>query len=108
MKSTYTITIYTEDTVGILNRITLIFTKRHVNIFSITASESEMKKVHKYTIVLKATEEQVKKITNQLERIIEVLRASYYTDEEVIYQEIALYKLYPSTERAEPDASPSD
>lgn len=62
MEKTYTVSVFTENSIGILNRITIIFTRRHLNIDSITASESEVKGVFRYTIVLRTTEEQVTKI----------------------------------------------
>lgn len=93
MEKLFTITIFTEDLIGLLNRVSIIFTRRHINISSITASESEIKGVHRYTIVARTTEEQVRKVVSQIEKLIEVLRASYYTDEEIIHQEIALYKV---------------
>ena len=93
MENLYTITIYTENFVGLLNRITIIFTRRHINIESITASESEIKNIHRYTIVVKTTEELVKKVVAQIEKVVDVLRAAYFTDEEIVYQEIALYKV---------------
>jgi len=89
----FTISIFTEDFIGLLNRVSIVFTRRHLNIESITASESEIKGVHRYTIVLTTTERQVIKVVQQLEKIVDVLKAFYHTDDETIFQEIALYKL---------------
>ena len=93
MEKLYNISIFTENSVGMLNRVTIIFTRRHINIESITASESEIEGVHRYTIIAKMTEDQVKKVVGQIEKLVEVLKAFYHTDEEVVYQEIALYKI---------------
>lgn len=93
MKQTYNISIFTENTVGMLNRITIIFTRRHINIESITASESEMSGVHRYTIVVNVSLDQVKKVVGQIEKQVEVLKAFYHSDEEVVYQELALFKI---------------
>ena len=38
-EKTYTIFAFTENKVGLLNRITIVFTRRHINIESITVSE---------------------------------------------------------------------
>ena len=97
MKKQYTISIFTENNIGLLNRVTIIFTRRHLNIESITASESEVKDVHRYTIVLKATKDQVDKVVGQIEKLIEVLKAFVHEEEEVVHQEIALYKLSTTT-----------
>lgn len=89
----YTISIFTENFIGLLNRITIIFTRRHINIESLTVSESEVKGVHRYTLVIKSEEEKVKKVVKQIEKLVDVLKAFYYTNEETVFQEIALYKV---------------
>jgi acetolactate synthase-1/3 small subunit len=89
----FTITAYSENAIGLLNRVTIIFTRRHVNIESLTVSESSLHGIHKFTIVVNCTLDQVKKITGQIEKLVEVLKAFYHTKEEIIFQEIALYKV---------------
>ena len=91
--NTYNISVFTENSVGMLNRITIIFTRRNINIESITASESEIEGIHRYTIVVKEPKEVVRKVVSQIEKQIDVVKAFYHSDEEVVYQEIALYKL---------------
>ncbi len=92
-KENYTISVYTENNIGLLNRLSAIFLKRHINLDSMTASQSEIKDVFRFTIVIKVTEEQVKKIVGQIEKQIEVIKAFYHRDEETIYQETALFKI---------------
>jgi len=89
----YTIIAFSEHHIGLLNRLTIIFTRRHVNIESLTVSESEIHGIHRFTIVVNETEEKVQKIVKQIEKQVEVLRASYYLCNEVVQQEIALYKI---------------
>ncbi len=93
MKKEYIISVYSENHIGLLTRITIVFTRRKVNIESMTVSESAIHGVYKFTIVIKSTKEQVIKIVGQIEKIIDVLKAFYHTNEEMIYQEIALYKV---------------
>lgn len=93
MEKTYTVSVFTENSIGMMNRITIIFTRRHLNIDSITASESEVKGVFRYTIVLRTSKEQVDKVIGQLEKLIDVLKAFVHEDSEVVHQEIALYKI---------------
>lgn len=88
----YNVSIFTENRIGILSRITIIFTRRYLNIESITASECEIPNVYRYTIVLTTTEDQIKKVVGQIERQIDVLKAFYHTDEQVVSQELAMYK----------------
>ena len=92
-KNTYNISVFTENSVGMLNRITIIFTRRNINIESITASESEIEGIHRYTIVVNEPKETVRKVVSQIEKQIDVVKAFYHSDDEVVYQEIALYKL---------------
>jgi acetolactate synthase-1/3 small subunit len=93
MNQTYTISIFTEDIIGLLNRVTIIFTRRHINIESITASESEVKGIYRYTIVVTVAEEQVQKLVKQIDKQIEVLKAFYHLNSEIISKELALYKI---------------
>lgn len=90
---TFTVFIFTENTIGMLNRITIIFTRRHLNIDSITASETEVNNVHRYTIVLRTTREKIDKVVGQTDKLIDVLKVFVHTDDEVVHQEIALYKI---------------
>lgn len=93
MKEEFTISIFTENTIGILNRISIIFTRRHLNISSITASESEVQNVHRYTLVLSASPEQVNKVKGQIEKLIDVLKVFVHREPQIVHQEIALYKV---------------
>ena len=95
-KKNFTVSIYTENNLGLLSRIAAIFLKRHINIESITASPSEVTEVMRFIIVVEVTEEQIKKIVGQIEKQIEVIKAFYHTAEEMIYQETALYKIKSS------------
>jgi acetolactate synthase-1/3 small subunit len=92
-KQTYTISAFSENHIGLLNRITIIFTRRLVNIESLTVSGSAIPGIHKFTIVVNDCREKVEKVVGQIEKLVEVLRAFYHTEEEVIHQEIALYKV---------------
>lgn len=89
----FTVSIYTENNIGLLNRISAIFLKRHINIESMTVSKSEIENVHRFTFVVMMSETLIRKVVGQLEKQIEVIRAFYHTEEEIIYQETALFKL---------------
>lgn len=97
MEKTVTVSVFTENSIGMLNRITIIFTRRHLNIDSITASESEMKGVFRYTIVLRTTLEKVNKVIGQIEKLVDVLKAFVHEESEIVHQEIALYKIRTNT-----------
>lgn len=94
MKALYTLSIFTENKIGLLNRITAMFTRQHINIESITASISELEEIYRYTIVIQETERAVQKLVKQIEKQIDVLKAFYHAEVETVYQEIALYKMH--------------
>ncbi len=92
-KVEYTITVYTENQIGILNRITTIFSRRKISIQNLNSSPSEVPGIHRLNIVLDETEEVVKKLVRQVEKQVDVLKAYYHTNDEIIWQEMALYKV---------------
>lgn len=99
-KQEYTITVYTENQIGLINRIAILFSRRKINIESLNTSPSEVEGIHRFTIVINETEEVVRKLCRQLEKQVEILKAYYNTNEEIIWQELALYKV-PTDEIAE-------
>ena len=97
-KTLYTITIFSENTVGVLNQISTIFTRRQLNIETLSVSPSAIAGIHKFTITTLSNDEEVmKKLTRQIDKRVDILKAYYNTDEDLVFQELALYKL--STEK---------
>lgn len=89
----FTITVYTENQIGLLNRIAIIFSRRKINIESLNTSPSEVESVHRFTIVVNETEDVIRKLCRQIEKQVEVLKAYYNTSDEIVWQELALYKV---------------
>ena len=89
----YTVSIYTENNIGLLNRISAIFQRRHINIESLNTSVSEIEGVSRFTIVVYVTEEQIKKIIGQIDKQVEVIKAFYHGENETIYQESCIFKM---------------
>ena len=92
-KQEYTITVYTENQIGLINRIAILFSRRKINIESLNTSPSEAEGIHRFTIVINETEEVVRKLCRQLEKQVDILKAYFNTNEEIIWQEMALYKV---------------
>lgn len=92
-KQEYTLTVYTENQVGLLTRIAIMFSRRKINVESLNTSPSEVESVHRFTIVVQETEEVVRKLCRQIEKQVEVLKAYYNNNDEIIWQELALYKV---------------
>ena len=99
-KQEYTITVYTENQIGLLNRIAILFSRRKINVDSLNTSPSEVEGIHRFTIVINETEDVVRKLARQMEKQVDVLRAFYNSGDEIVWQEMALYKV-PTSEIAE-------
>ena len=89
----YTITLYTENSIGLIGRISGIFSRRKINIESLNTSPSEAEGIHRFTIVITETEDVLSKLCRQLEKQVDVLKAYFNTDDEIVWQEQALYKV---------------
>ena len=93
MKKKFTVSVFSEKQADMLNRIGIVLNRRNLVVESITASESELKHVHRYTLVVQADRREVDKIALQIEKITDVLKVFIHEDAELILQEIALYKM---------------
>jgi acetolactate synthase I/III small subunit len=92
-KTLYTVTIFSENTVGLLGQVTSVFTRRFLNIETLSVSPSAIEGIHKFTITVLCDKEMIDKVVKQIDKCVDVLKAYYNTDDELIHQEIALYKL---------------
>jgi len=92
-KKEFNITVYTENQVGLLNRIAIIFSRRKLNLDSLNTSPSEVESIHRFNIVLTETEDVIRKVARQLEKQVEVLKVYFNSNEDIIWQELALYKV---------------
>lgn len=94
MSENFTIAVFSENKAGLLQRVTSSFTRRKINIESLTVSESEVPGIHRYTIVVDSLDEEgVIKVCAALEKQVDVQKAFYYRYSDIIYREIAMYKL---------------
>jgi len=89
----FTISVLTENKSGILNAVTIIFTRRKMNIEALNVSETEVEGVSRLTIVIKSTFDKAEQVVKQINKLIEVLGAFLYREDEIYYQEIALFKM---------------
>jgi acetolactate synthase-1/3 small subunit len=89
----FTISIYTENNIGLLNRISAIFQRRHINIESLTTSQSEIEGVNRFVLVVNITETNAIKIVKQIEKQVETIRAYYHTEDETIFTESCMFKI---------------
>jgi len=92
-KKLFTVTIFSENTVGLLNQVTIIFTRRQLNIETLSVSPSAIEGIHKFTITTFTDEVTMKKVVRQIDKRVDILKSYFNTDEDLVHQEIALYKL---------------
>jgi acetolactate synthase-1/3 small subunit len=93
MKEEFTLTIYTENQVGLINKIAIMFSRRKISLESLNTSPSEIQDIYRFTLVVKETETVVKNLVRQLEKIVDVFKVYYNTNDEIIWQQMALYKV---------------
>ena len=96
MKQEFTLTIYTENQVGLINKIAIMFSRRKISLESLNSSPSEIENIYRFTLVVRETEQVVKNLVRQLEKIVDVFRVYCNTNDEIIWQLMALYKV-PTT-----------
>lgn len=89
----FTISVFTENRVSLLHQISMIFSRRCLNIESLTVSACSIEGVHKFTITCRSTRPMMEHVVKQIEKRIDVIKAFLYTDEEILFQEVALYKV---------------
>lgn len=89
----FTISVFTENQVSLLHQISMVFSRRCLNIESLTVSACSIPGVHKFTITCKSTREMMEHVVKQIEKRIDVLKAFLHTDAEIVFQEVALYKV---------------
>lgn len=93
LKQELTVTIYTENNLGLLSRVAAIFSRRRINIESLNVAASEVEGIHRFTVVVVDTEDVIKKLCLQIEKQVEVFKCFFHTNEEIVWQEQALYKV---------------
>ncbi|MBQ8056178.1 MAG: acetolactate synthase small subunit [Paludibacteraceae bacterium] len=92
----YTVTVFSENTVGLLNQITIIFTRRQLNIETLSVSPSALEGIHKFTITVNTTHDIIEKVVKQIDKRVGVIKSFFNVDENLVHQEIALYKIATS------------
>lgn len=93
MKREYIVVAFVNNQISVLNRITSAYLKRHINIESLNVSESYIKGVSTVVISAITTKETIEMIVNQLANAIDILNVDFYLQEDLIYKEMALYKV---------------
>ena len=97
MKSNFIITTFAENNIGILYRILNVFSRKMINVESLTVVEADEKGLSKITFVIKSSQEVVEKVIKQIEKQIGVTKALFYANSSTMNQKISLYRLFTKT-----------
>lgn len=89
----HTIVALVENKPGVLNRVASLFRRRNFNIESIAVGESELPQLSRMTIVVDGAAMMVEQVRKQLDKLIDVVKVTDITSEEIVARELALVKV---------------
>ena len=89
----HTLVALVEDKPGVLNRMASLFRRRSFNIESIAVGHSEIPHLSRMTIVVDGASTMVEQVRKQLDKVIDVIRVSDITGDDIIARELALIKV---------------
>jgi len=92
-KTLYTITVFSENTVGLLNQIAIIFARRRINIETLSVSPSAIEGIHKFTISVFSDPDTIAKVVKQIDKRVGIIKTYCNTDDGLVHREIAMYKV---------------
>jgi acetolactate synthase I/III small subunit len=95
--SKHTLVALVENKPGVLNRIASLFRRRGFNIESIAVGRCETPNLSRMTIVVGGTNTTVEQVRKQLEKVIDVVRVSDISEENIVARELALIKVRASS-----------
>lgn len=96
MKQEYTLTAYTEDQMGLIHQLAVILSRRKISLVTLNISTCEIDQMYRFTFVLNETFEIVRNIALQIEKIIEVFKCYYSTNDQIVWKQMALFKIKTS------------
>ncbi len=94
----HTIIALVEDKPGVLARVASLFRRRGFNIASLAVGHSEHEGLSRMTFVVDGDQYTVEQATKQLDKLIDVVRVSDISQEDIVARELALIKVSASAE----------
>ncbi len=95
---TRTVTALVNDKPGVLNRITSMLRRRGFNIQSLAVGHSEIEDLSRLTVIVEGGDDIVEQITKQLHKLIDVIKVTDISDENIVSRELALMKVKSTPE----------
>ncbi len=90
---THILSLLVENKFGVLSRVAGLFSGRGFNIESISIAPTLDPSISQMTIVTTGDDRVIEQITKQLNKTIDVIKVSDYSDQEYILREVALIKV---------------
>ena len=87
------ISLYVENQVGVLSKISGLFSGKSYNLESLTVGRTEDPTISRMTIETNSDEETYEQIKKQLNRMVEVIRVIDFTEVSVVMQELMFIKV---------------
>ena len=92
----HTIHALVQDKPGVLNRIASMFRRRGYNISSLSVGRSEQPGLSRMTFVVTGDPHTVEQVCKQMDKLIDVIRVTDITAENIVTRELALIKVEAS------------
>ncbi|MDI3340015.1 MAG: acetolactate synthase small subunit [Sphaerobacter sp.] len=89
----HTLVVLVEDRPGVMNRVMSLFRQRGFNVDSIAVGHSEQPGLSRMTLVVQGDDRTVEQVTKQLYKLLEVIKVTDVTGENLIQRELALVKV---------------
>ena len=94
----HTIAALVQDKPGVLTRVASLFRRRGFNIASLAVGKSEQAGLSRMTFVVVGDQYTVDQATKQLDKLIDVVRVSDITNEDLVARELVLIKVKSTPE----------
>lgn len=93
------LSVFVDNTSGVLNRVAGLFSRRGYNIDSLTVSETEDPKYSRMTIVVHGDDETLEQIKKQILKLEDVKEIKVLTSGEAVCRELVLVKVAVTAEQ---------
>ena len=93
MKNEFTLTIYSEDQIRLISKLSSMFLRKQIQILSLNMSICEIADMYRHIIVVNETLDTVINLAAQIEKIIEVFKCDYHLNEQIVFRQTVLFKI---------------
>ncbi len=95
----HTLSVLVNNHMGVLSRVSGLFSRRGYNIESISVGTTEDKNISRMTIIVDCEDDIYHQIKNQLAKLMDVITIEEFFDSECVKRELALIKIDSKNEK---------